>query len=721
MSISCTRIGCGSTLGRERVIAGTTLKKSLRRRAKPRGLAGGPGTLRGVAYQSNYAVFLALHLIAEELAVPYRGHTLGIEPRVDAAGRVVDWDIGVGPGVRLIEAKAQPRKADILEWFLRLGGHGASDILLEFVYGEGGGDYLQAAKTLVLLARDATDEVDFRSLLAAAGPLEQELAAAVGANAFSILPRCSLRCFPADVVAEQTREQARLVAGSIHEPLVTAWLFKELTTGGATRRSFKVRGLIDSLRAAGGVTLAAPPIIGAPGLDEALGGVLFALQVVSPHALPLEVLASAVDADLDGLWGRLSAVTGKDVLTLDAGLLRIASLPTQLTQAQWGAALPGILRALLSYVGENGLSVHARRLVPCCYALGQACVDQDPALVARLFLQLDKLSKQVGDRHVILDLAELSITASRRQPRDSMMVQGEAQALVCGRSWVYQRVNRLDEAKAAAEKSLHLGEGIGWTRNTAYCRKCIGRLHRLLGEAATGPDRDNHLRESERDLREAIRLFSTMDEFGRDHQEVGDCFSLLARTCLVAGRLDDAEAALKEAYARIPSDGSKDYIDLLLVTGDIDLARGRARGVIASFEEALTLTGGDDPEMTELRARAFLARGRAAIAAGDRKAAADAFFKASDVYTALQERMLAARATWEAYNADGGLPAEARDALGQESDARVRMLALRLHEEAMAAAGGGARVGRRSGTTETYWRQVLQRARAVAVLEDVGW
>jgi hypothetical protein len=45
--------------------------------------------------------------------------------------------------------------------------------------------------------------------------------------------------------------------------------------------------------------------------------------------------------------------------------------------------------------------------------------------------------------------------------RTEEFVRYEAQALICGVSWVYQRIGRLSEAKVEAEKSHRLGQDIG--------------------------------------------------------------------------------------------------------------------------------------------------------------------------------------------------------------------------------------------------------------------
>jgi len=170
--------------------------------------------------------------------------------------------------------------------------------------------------------------------------------------------------------------------------------------------------------------------------------------------------------------------------------------------------------------------------------LAEACAGPRPGVTATVFRALDKFLKDIGDKHLVLKIAELSIRAAREvAPRTREVAEGEAHALICGRSWVYQRINRLADARVAAEESLQCGKDINWERNTAYCMKCLGRLLRLEAEQTpAGPTRKQLLEESARHIRDAIARFSGMPEFGSDHPEVGDCYSLLGvRFSMAAG------------------------------------------------------------------------------------------------------------------------------------------------------------------------------------------
>jgi cytochrome c-type biogenesis protein CcmH/NrfG len=51
-----------------------------------------------------------------------------------------------------------------------------------------------------------------------------------------------------------------------------------------------------------------------------------------------------------------------------------------------------------------------------------------------------------------------------------------------------------------------------------------------------------------------------MTDFGEDHPEVGDCYSLLGRTHLFSGRLKEAKMAYRHAERLILDEHSKEYL-----------------------------------------------------------------------------------------------------------------------------------------------------------------
>ena len=182
---------------------------------------------------------------------------------------------------------------------------------------------------------------------------------------------------------------------------------------------------------------------------------------------------------------------------------------------------------------------------------------------------MDGILKRRGDKNMVYEVANLSIEAAKHPLRDEEDVRIDARALICGRSWVLQRVGHLDEALAEALKSLTLVEKIRWERNTAFCKKCLGRLYRLLAMKESDPATKSALfRKSIESLREAVGIFRDMDKFGPDCSEVGDCYSLAARTYLVAGRMKEARTYLNKASERLSDQTDKDYLDYKILEGD---------------------------------------------------------------------------------------------------------------------------------------------------------
>ena len=163
----------------------------------------------------------------------------------------------------------------------------------------------------------------------------------------------------------------------------------------------------------------------------------------------------------------------------------------------------------------------------------------------------------------MLKVARRSIQASKAPGRQRAQVEDEAVAAICGVSWVYQRTERLAEALTEAERSLDLGLDIYWDRNTAFCHKCIGRLKRMEAEA-TQDDRQRTAL-----LKESFELLSqAIDEFTKLglEAEVGDCYSLLARTHFVDDDRQAARNAIAEADDRLVDPTTKDFLDLQILS-----------------------------------------------------------------------------------------------------------------------------------------------------------
>ena len=179
----------------------------------------------------------------------------------------------------------------------------------------------------------------------------------------------------------------------------------------------------------------------------------------------------------------------------------------------------------------------ARAYLAPAVELARRLLVLDPVRVLHFFDRVEKAAKRTGSLRLVLDAARISMQASvQRRTRTREEIETEAKALICGVSWVFQRIGRLDEGLAEGRRSLELGEQINWHRNTYYCEKCLGRIMRLQAES-TNPLAERHqtLERSVSSLERAIIGFEQLEGFGPGDPEVGDCHSLLGRTYLVMG------------------------------------------------------------------------------------------------------------------------------------------------------------------------------------------
>jgi hypothetical protein len=285
-----------------------------------------------------------------------------------------------------------------------------------------------------------------------------------------------------------------------------------------------------------------PSPVGEPAalLEEqpaALASVFHLLQKV-PAPLPVEMLCEAAGLDRPDLRAAVESPRLAPVLKWRDGDLLATTYyrPVHPQPTAPQDLLSRALDALLAYVGRHGAHAATRDQIRNALALAASDgIRLD--VVARMFGVMQKALKRLGDKRLVWRAAALSLEATGRENRHEQDLKEEALTLICGRSWVLQRVNRLDEAKADAKRSLEIGETLKWHRNTCFCLKCLGRLSRMQADSA--PDttaRDQFLADSERYLREAIDAFTRLDERDRE-DEVGECYSLLGRTLLVGGRL----------------------------------------------------------------------------------------------------------------------------------------------------------------------------------------
>ena len=332
-------------------------------------------------------------------------------------------------------------------------------------------------------------------------------------------------------------------------------------------------------------------------------------------------------------------------------------------------------------------------------------------IAERTFDVLDKPVKSLGDKSLVIDVADACIDAVTHGSRSRSEAECEARARICGLSWAYQRMGMLDRAAEEADKSLELARLRNSETNLAFGMKCNGRLARLRAEAAENPDERSRLfQESESRLREAVATFSDHADFGPDDEEVGDCYSLLARTSLSRGDARAAQKWVELASERLPERSSKDYLDLQILQGELAVRRGDYSAGHACFREVLGTRQDGDYQRSEIIARAHMERARLYVRLGNVAQGQQDYERAESVWDQYGERELAGKARWEAFVAEHRFSRSIRRIWEEEPSFAVRAAAGRRYEEGIERTRSVA-MSRRNRPDEQIVRRCLKDAR----------
>ena len=437
-----------------------------------------------------------------------------------------------------------------------------------------------------------------------------------------------------------------------------------------------------------------------------------ALLGVCPDALPLEVIARATGASDTG--ATLARLVGKDFVSVDAERALLLDRAVEGIPTISDGAAASALEAILDFIAHHHRDALGKSQLMNAVTLARAAdMHVASAQVSRAFRVLHPLLKARGDKRLVLDIARRSIEASKSPTRGPEQAKDEAVAVICGVSWVYQRTGRLKQARAEAEHSLELGIAIRWDRNTAFCRKCLGRLKRMEAESVSDRRQcGEFLVESEELLRDAIERFTNLGI----EAEVGDCYSLLARTYLVADRPREAREAIQEANTRLLEPGTKDYLDLLIVKGDL-IAQTNRRSAESIYTEVLADVSDNDAQKSEIFARAHLHRGQVLTALReDDKALAD-FRRAAEIWDALGDPA-ADLAHWEIERRADWVDKEAQQILDVEP-VGVRVRVARMVRER--SAGRRVAAAKRAKLPEKYLRDLVREAQEQLAVERPEW
>ena len=681
------------------------------------GATGGPSTIHGVDYQLKVAVYEGYRMMAEILAAPVRDLSISLEARNIHEEGVTRWDVGLGLPSRLLEIKLNASRTDILEWLDRVSQAHDGNAEFRLVYSRASGVLEASVSRLIRLANEASlDEQRFVKLYKKEQIRDADLILRhLGQYALGLLQRMALRQMPEEIVGESIAFTSRMLCPTRPVEL-TRYLRDRFMLGMQHRRTYSIRELIAECEREG-FEFVAPQAIVREELARPLRAAVSFLRHCAAGS-PSAVLAQTLECAEDDLSTLLAPLINGRSLALDAGRWRLLIRPPEIPVDEERAVLERGLTILLRYIEDHEHDSAGRSLLLDAVQLTRVCARIYPPAVIKTFRNLEKLLKRHGNKRLVLELAELTIEAARSEPvmRDEEWVRAEAQALVCGRSWALQRLGDLLGAQQAGRESLELGQAIGWARNTGFCQKCNGRLARMYGEQeASEVERAKYFKESIDLLSAAIETFSTMNDIGRDHFEVGDCYSLIARTYLVGKQFDKARRALREAYQRIPPKEEKDYLDLLILTGDLEAATGAHEEAENRYTEALSLPESSDVQISEIFARGYLQRGKNRATLGRVAGATEDFARAATIWTALEEYEQAAHAQWEEIRIRDDVDENVLSTLGEHVSHLVRIVAYERYVQQYRV--GEQTVAQRAAPSEVHLRQILRDATRYAKIK----
>jgi tetratricopeptide (TPR) repeat protein len=696
-------------------------KTSTTKKKSESGLTGGPSNMRGVTYQVDHAVLLLLDQISLNLADPFTPRFITMEPRLTTP-QVTRWDIRTEPPDTTFEAKFNPKRDEVIDWLklVRQASSGTPDRMFRLVYAEerGAARLIYTVKALSRIANEVGgDENEFRILLdheEVKGA--EEVIDLLGENAIQILQQVEVEQKSESGIESDTQLRLRYLLCPEKTRELRSHLFERLQRGAPARTVLAVRDLIDELRGQG-FTFYQPQRIDSQALSPNVFAALAVLENCKT-GLPAEVLSAVTGMPAEALTTELAAI---DKASYEGGLWLLAPLGAPLAHPEEATLRAQALEEILSYIRAHGKSPSAQSQVPNVIALAEACLSTRPRLVAKVFGVLDKLLKEMGKKHLVRDVAWLSKTAAQRATTvDREMKLAMIRSLICGLTWYYQRVGDLEEANASAKKSYRFAQEVDSKEDLAFSAKCTGRLRRLEAENVTGNERNSKLSESLGMLSTAIEHFKVAEGYGPDHPEVGDCYSLMARTHLVAGDLPSARNKVGRAFARLRDDAGKDRIDAIILAGDIAAASGDDHDALIYYDQAVTRAQSPGRDVTEMRARALRQRGHIKRKIGNLDGARTDFNEAMRIWNELEEPNYAAEAEFEMLDLSVQLSEHPRSLLLNEP-AAVRAKAMRFHIDKLDEYNlkDTKAAGRRQEPPPRYWKELIKQAHGAVGLEMI--
>ena len=427
--------------------------------------------------------------------------------------------------------------------------------------------------------------------------------------------------------------------------------------------------------------------------------------------VPLSAVADALRVSRATLDGEIEELL-KDGTVIRTGADEVRFTSTSHGGMKGDHALP-LLYSILAFIERHATGQLGIQQCRNAFEIfSQLDIVQKRVMAARLFDVLDKPMKALGDKRFAMEVADACVQATIHEgARSKEEAECEARARICGLSWTHQRMGRLDLAAHEAELSIELARNLNSTKSLAFGKKCSGRLARLRAEKAESRRTQAELfAQSISELEEAIALFSDHEEFGAEHAEVGDCYSLLARTHLSMGHAEDASRYLHFALRLIPAGPSKDKFDLEILQGDMAARTGNATGAYEHYGRVLQASRGVGFEESEIVARAMVRRANLHARSGKHKEAAADYRGAADIWKKFQEVEAAAEAEWKAISLEQAFPRQIANLLEAEPSFVIRTMACRQYVEGAVAAGATSVAQRQRHDTQVM-KACLRRAR----------
>jgi tetratricopeptide (TPR) repeat protein len=680
--------------------------------------SGGPSTFRGTDFQIDCAVLKTLDLISQQLWHPLKSSTITLEPREVHSESVTRWDIRVGLPIVLVEAKASVSKAELEEFLVRVREAADYEGNIELVFSAANTPLLNSLKRLSELARECgSDSSKFDELVRREDiPNAAFILGTLGVRGQEKLPRLTFDHQPENALNREVDFRSRMLHPENPSRLRNA-ISSELRESAKHRRQIDVASLIESLER-GGIALERPTKVELSEIAPEAVRALAALQAV-PSGLPEEVVADVTGADPTRLQAML---TGINWISTEEGVWLIRSLPFRIRVPDPVDLACRTLDSLLHFLSRHETDSRADGQLKNAILLAKSCLHARPELTLPLFQATEHIVKNIGDKHLLLEISTLCIEGSRGGIglNADACARARAQAMLCGTSWVFQRTGRLQEARVWAEKSLKLGEAIGWDRNTAFSSKCTGRLERMEAEQAGVPMEDSAdlLRRSADKLLHAIQTFSNSQEFGPSHRQVGDCYSLLARTYLTARDRFKAEDALRKAYTILTPDSPKEFCDLLILNGDYEVLWGSREQADGHYSEVVDSLARVSREHSEIYARALTKRAKNRHKLNRKKVALSDFERAVAIWRELGEHEEAARAEWERIELEGSFESGVLRTFAKENSALIRLSAFQMYRQQIRKSTA---LAHRARPSEGQVSQYLREARKQVALDYPEW